>query len=166
MVTIHLAVTVPVNAPGASLVLSQVQVFAGFQRKIRQPQEFAPAIAKAEVLSDVGGVVKRRVTFKAPSAPDTGGHPAEVLETCTELAPSRVDYELDNGSTVLNIVSTGTSGKPEDLYVTYVFAWKHADLEAGSMAAREVQTSHEKIAKVVVESSIATTRRLVSEGKI
>lgn len=145
MVTIHLATTVAVNAPGVSPVLSQAQVFAGFQRKIRQPEEFVLAIAKSEVLSDVDGVVKRRVTFKAPSAPGTGGHPAEVLETCTELAPSRVDYVLDNGSTVLNIVSVGTSGKPEDLYVTYVFSWKHDDLEAGSAAAQEAEAKHEKV---------------------
>ncbi|KAL1895605.1 hypothetical protein Sste5346_005074 [Sporothrix stenoceras] len=183
MTTIHLAHTVPVNPPGATPVLTEAQVFAGFQRKVRNPQEFVPAIEKSEVLSDANGVCKRKVTFKAARA--VAGHPTEVIEICTEHAPHRVDYELDNGSTVLNIISTGSSGDPSDLYVTYAFAWKHpATLAPGSAEYQEAEASHKKVtipthiiiifqliangqvAKLAVESSIATTRRLVTEGQI
>lgn len=149
MTTIHLAHTVPVNPPGVTPVLSEAQVFAGFQRKIRQPWEFVPAIEKSEVLSDADGVVKRKVTFKpTPGSKDgaVAGHPTEVIEVCTELAPHRVDYALDNGSTVLNIISTGSSGDPADLYVTYVFAWKHpATLAVGTAEYEAAEASHKKV---------------------
>ncbi|KIH89817.1 hypothetical protein SPBR_01081 [Sporothrix brasiliensis 5110] len=164
MTTIYLAHTVPVNPPGATPVLSEAQVFAGFQRKIRQPGEFVPAIAASEVLSDADGVVKRKVTFKAAPNAD---HPTQVVEVCTEHAPHRVDYALDNGSTVLNLISTGSSGNADDLYVTYAFAWKHPEsLAVGSAEYSETEARHKAVAKLAVESSIATTRRLVSEGAI
>ncbi|CAK7214363.1 hypothetical protein SBRCBS47491_002116 [Sporothrix bragantina] len=162
MTTIRLAHTIPVNPPGATPALTEAQVFAGFQRKIRRPQDFVPAIAECNVQSDEGGVVKREVTFKQ----NGGSHPHVATEVCTELPPHRVDFELDNGSTVLNIISAGSSGEPTDLYVTYVFAWKHPDLEVGSAAYNEAAAGHKKVAKMAVESSIATTRRLVSEGQI
>ncbi|CAK7243480.1 MAG: hypothetical protein STHCBS139747_005005 [Sporothrix thermara] len=165
MTTIRLAHTVPVNPPGATPVLTEAQVFAGFQRKIRRPQDFVPAIAACNVLSDADGVVTREVTFKP--TPGTGGdRPLVATEVCTELPPHRVDFAMDNGSTVLNIVSAGSSAAPTDLYVTYVFAWKHDDLEEGSAAYEEAEAGHKKVAKMAVESSIAMTRRLVSEGEI
>ncbi|CAK7206619.1 hypothetical protein SEUCBS139899_009419 [Sporothrix eucalyptigena] len=161
MATIRCAHTVPVNPPGTIPVLTEAQVFKGFQRKIRRPQDFVPAIAECSVLSDDGGVVERKVTFK-----QSGGHPHVATEVCTELPPHRVDFEMDNGSTVLNIISAGSSGEATDLYVTYVFAWKHDDLGVGSAAYQEAEAGHKKVAKMAVESSIATTRRLVSEGEI
>ncbi|CAK7563597.1 MAG: hypothetical protein SEPTF4163_001467 [Sporothrix epigloea] len=162
MTTIRLAHTVPVNPVGVTPVLTEAQVFAGFQRKIRRPQDFVPAIAECKVLSDEAGVVKREVHFKQMG----GNHPHKASEVCTELPPHRVDFEMDNGSTVLNIVSAGSSGEPTDLYVTYVFAWKHPDLTVGSPAYREAEADHKATAKMAVESSIATTRRLVSAGDI
>ncbi|CAK7225713.1 hypothetical protein SCUCBS95973_005956 [Sporothrix curviconia] len=163
MITIRLAHTIPVNPLGVMPVLTEAQVFAGFQRKIRRPQDFVPAIAECSVLADEAGVVKREVTFKPTGS---SSHPHVAIEVCTELPPHRVDFEMDNGSTVLNIISAGSSGEPTDLYVTYVFAWKHPDLEVGSAAYNEAEAGHKKVAKMAVESSIATTRNLVAAGEI
>ncbi len=138
MVSFHLAYTAPANPAGAQPVLTQAQLFAGFQRKVRKPWEFVPAIEKAEVLSDEGNVVTRLVTFKP-------GGMGQAKEVCTILAPSRVDYHLENGSSVLNVISSGPSGAPEDLFVTYIFDWKHDDIEEGSAKASEVFENHKKV---------------------
>ncbi len=139
MVTFHLAYSAPANPAGAQPVLTQAQLFAGFQRKVRQPSEFIPAIESAEVLSDEGNVVTRLVAFKA------GSGPAKVKEVCTILSPSRVDYHLENGSTVLNIISAGPSGAADDLYVTYTFEWKRDDLSEGSPEAKEAEETYKKV---------------------
>ncbi|OAA66815.1 DUF1857 domain containing protein [Niveomyces insectorum RCEF 264] len=165
MTVIHLAHTVPVNPPGASPVLTQAQVFAGFQRKIRKPWEFVPAIESAQVLADEGGVVRRRVVFK-PDASGSSSSSSEaadrtVVEVCTEHAPSRVDYELDNGSTVLNVISAGSSGVATDLYVTYIFAWRHDELEAGSAAAEATEARHKEASLLLLFFDPPTAKHTV-----
>ncbi len=143
MVTFHITYTAPVNPPGVEPVLTQAQLFAGFQRKVRKPWEFVPTISGAEILSDEGNVVKRLVALKS-------GVINKAKEVCTIYPPSRVDYSLDNGSSVINIIGSGPSLKPEDLYVTYVFEWKHDDLEEGSAAAKAVEEGHWKVCCVLV----------------
>src|SRR6266699_4498789 len=131
MVNIHLSYTAPVNPPGIEPVLSQARVFAGLQRKVRQPWEFVPAIESSEMLSEEGNVVTRLVKFKPGEGPER-----VVKEMCTIYAPSRVDYQLDDGSSVLNIISAGPSGRADDLFLTFVFDWKHDGMEEGSLALR------------------------------
>ncbi|CAK7268024.1 hypothetical protein SEPCBS119000_002844 [Sporothrix epigloea] len=162
MAIIRLAHTEPVNPKGTAPAITEAQIFAAFQRKIRQPQDFVTAIADCTVLSDEAGVVKRKVHFKQIG----GDKPHVATELCTELPPHRVDFEMDNGSTVLNIVSAGPSGEPWDLYITYVFAWNRPELAVDSPAYAEAVAGYKAAAKTAVVSSIATTRQLVSEGKI
>lgn len=69
MVKFHLAHTSPINPPSASPVLTHAQVWSGLQRKIRFAQEFVPIIESCTVLSDVDGVVDRKVVFKEGMAP-------------------------------------------------------------------------------------------------
>ena len=168
MTTIHLAHTTPVNPPGtAGPILTQEQLFKGFQHKVRRPSEFVAAIAKAEILSEdvATGVIKRQVTFREGAV---GGQPREVVEVCRELPPHRVDFELENGSKVWNIIG---GDAPENLFVTYAFAWKHPELTGDdtrptSAAYRTAEAEHKRLAKFSVESSIATTRKLVASGAI
>jgi hypothetical protein len=62
MVNINLAYTSPINPSGASPILTQPQIWAGLQRKIRFAQEFVPVIESCEVLEeDEQGVVTREV---------------------------------------------------------------------------------------------------------
>lgn len=168
MTTIHLAHTAPVNPPGTTgPILTEEQVFKAFQHKIRRPSEFVAAIDKAEILSEdlESGIIKRRVTFKRGAV---GGQPTEVVEVCREMPPHRVDFELENGSQVWNIIG---GDAPDNLFVTYAFAWKHPELtgddaRATSAAYRAAEAEHKRLAKFSVESSLATTRKLVGSGLI
>ena len=147
MVTFNLAYTAPINPPGAEPVLSQAQIWECISRKVIHAEQFVPAITKTEVLSEStsegGGIVlQRRITF-AP-----GGHPAgaeSAVETCKFFEPCRVDFIAADGSVIINAVSLGSSGKPEDLNYTYIFEWRHPNIEAHS---REAETQKEADWKV------------------
>ncbi|KAI0593121.1 hypothetical protein F4775DRAFT_527003 [Biscogniauxia sp. FL1348] len=166
MVTINLAYTAPVNPAGASPVLSQSQVWAGLQLKVRQAQDFVPVIEACVVLSEdlapgTGNVrVVREVRF---ADKDGKGEGRTVRETCVHYAPCRVVFEQPDGSTVTNVVGRGPDG---ELLLSYVFEWRHPDVEEGSAQARELEEGHWKVAKMAVESSIDSIRRFVQEGKI
>lgn len=41
-----------VNPPGVSPEITETQLWAGLQRKVRFPQEFVPAITSCEIISD------------------------------------------------------------------------------------------------------------------
>ncbi|KAI1490716.1 hypothetical protein F5X96DRAFT_669411 [Biscogniauxia mediterranea] len=174
MVTINLAYTAPVNPAGASPALTQSQVWAGLQLKVRRAQDFVPVIEACVVLSEdrepgTGNArVVREVRF-ANKDKDKDGKGEEkegrrtVRETCVHYAPCRVVFEQPDGSTVINVVGRGPGG---ELLLSYVFEWRHPDVEEGSARARELEEGHWKVAKMAVESSIDSIRRFVQEGKI
>jgi len=170
MVVFNLAYTAPINRPGQS-PLTINQVWAGLQRKVRNAQEFVPLIVNCEVLEEAKAtseeavtVVTRNVIFRPGAGPKADGEP--VKEVCKEYPPCRVDFYQGDGSKIANYVSQGPSGEAGDLFMTYVFEWRHPGVEAGSEQAGEMEAKHKATAKMAVESSIETIRRLVSEGKI
>jgi hypothetical protein len=77
-----------------------------------------------------------------------------------------VDFEQTDGTTISNIISDGPSGEPEDLFLSYSFEWKHPNVEAGSAQAEELQAKHKKTAKMAVDKTIETVRRMVQEGSL
>ncbi|RYP16599.1 hypothetical protein DL765_005060 [Monosporascus sp. GIB2] len=166
MVTVNIAYTAPINPAGAEPVLTKSQVWAGLQRKVRRAYEFVPVITSCEVLSegktDDGDKVKivREVVF-SPDGPRPGG--AAVKEVCVHYPPSRVDFQQEDGSTITNLVSKGPEG---ELLMTYSFEWRHPDVEEGSAKAAELEETHMKGAKIAVQGSIDTIRRLVKAGEI
>ncbi|OIW22744.1 DUF1857-domain-containing protein [Coniochaeta ligniaria NRRL 30616] len=169
MVVINVGYTAPINRPGEPPTLSVAQVWQGLKRKVRHAEEFVPIIVHCEVLdektTETGGeVVTRTVKFAAGSGPKGDGVP--VKEVCYHYAPCRVDFQQEDGSRISNFVSSGPSGEAEDLFMTYVFEWRHPEVEEGSAKARELEEGHKKTAKLAVESSIKTIRRLVEEDKI
>ncbi|KAH8902920.1 DUF1857-domain-containing protein [Coniochaeta sp. PMI_546] len=169
MVVINLGYTAPINRPGESPTLSVAQVWQGLKRKVRHAEEFVPVIVHCEVLdektTETGEeVVTRAVKFAAGSGPKGGNVP--VKEVCHHYAPCRVDFQQEDGSRISNFVSSGPSGEPDDLFMSYVFEWRHPEVEQGSAKAKELEEGHKKTAKLAVESSIKTIRRLVEEGKI
>ncbi|CAP65899.1 uncharacterized protein PODANS_5_11020 [Podospora anserina S mat+] len=137
MATFNLSYTAPINPPGASPVLTQSQIWECIKRKVRHAEHFVPAITKTEILSESkeGETVvslKRRITF-AP-----GGHPAgaeNAVETCHFFEPCRVDFVGADGSAIINAVSRGPGVEAQDLNYTYIFEWRHPELEAGSEEA-------------------------------
>ncbi|KAK7943374.1 uncharacterized protein PG986_012487 [Apiospora aurea] len=163
MVTINLAYTAPIN-PRTPRPLTPSQIWTGLQRKVRSAQEFVPLITACTVLpeetpSGTGNnhTVTREVVFR--SNPDR-----PVREECVHYAPCRVDFRQQDGSTISNVVSRDGEG---DLMMTYVFEWRHPEVkEEDEGEVEKLRELHWKTAKMAVEGSINTIRRLVKEGEI
>jgi hypothetical protein len=149
MVVINLGYTAPINRPGESPTLSISQVWQGLKRKVRHAEEFVPIIVYCEVLdektTETGEeVVTRTVKFATGSGPKED---VPVKEVCYHYAPCRVDFQQEDGSRISNFVSSGPSGQPEDLFMTYVFEWRHPGVEEGSAEARELEGVHQKVSR-------------------
>lgn len=78
----------------------------------------------------------------------------------------QIDFHQPNGSVISNIVSDGPSGEVEDMYMTYTFSWLHPELKDGDPKIQEVTQRSKAMAKMAVEGSIDTVRRLVKEGRL
>jgi len=161
MVSLTTAYTAPINPQGVTPVLTRATVFAGLRRKVRKAQEFVPVIISCEVLSEDGNTVIREVEFK-----DGTGPPGKVKEVCAEFDPTKVDFQQTDGTTISNIISDGPSGQPEDLFMTYSFEWKHPNVEEGSAEVEELLEKHKKTAKMAVDMTIETVRRMAKEGSL
>jgi hypothetical protein len=154
MVTFNLSYTAPINAPGIEPVLTHSQIWKCIDLKVRHAEQFVPAIANTEVLSEStaegGGVVlNRRITF-AP-----GAHPAgtkEAIERCKFYEPCRVDFVAADGSIITNAISLSSTGKPEDLYFTYIFEWRHPSMEAHSSGAIAQEEADWKVCNWILSS--------------
>ncbi|KAL2171350.1 hypothetical protein VTG60DRAFT_2992 [Thermothelomyces hinnuleus] len=176
MVTINLAYMAPINPPGADPELTPEQVWTGLQYKVRRADKFVPVITACEVLAEEPPaaeeeeeprVITRRVTFRPGSTAVLGGggddgSPRVVREVCRLYAPCRIDFVQEDGSTVGNYVSRGPAG---ELMMTYVFEWRARGVRAGSARARELEDRYAKLAKMAVDGSIETIRKIV-KGEI
>lgn len=145
MAILHLAATAPINPPGATPVLNKAQVWAGLQRKVRFAHEFVPPITSCIVEKEEGNVVTRRVVFEGVR---------ELSETCTEYAPCRVDFRLEDGSEVANIVGDGPSGDEHDLHLTYAFKWVMPDIAEGSEEAKQTLAKQQEVSGAALTSKI------------
>ncbi|ORY55679.1 uncharacterized protein BCR38DRAFT_356571 [Pseudomassariella vexata] len=167
MVNLNFAYTGSINPTGASPILTQTQVWAGLQRKVRHAQEFVPIILECKVTSEeeetAETVLKivREVKFAPGSGPKADEE--QVREVCLHYAPCRVDFKQEDGTTISNIVSEGPDG---ELMMTYAFEWRHPGMKEGSDKGNELLEKYKKMAKMAVEGSIDTIRRLVREGEI
>ncbi|KAI1367016.1 hypothetical protein F5Y08DRAFT_337087 [Xylaria arbuscula] len=131
MVTFNLSYTIPVNGPGLEPKLSQTQVWNCMKHKVRNASDFIAGITKTEILSeantpDGATVIVRKVNF-AP-----GFHPSgamDAVESCKLYEPCRIDFVAADGSTITSVVSLGPTAKPEDLHFTYIFEWRHENIE-------------------------------------
>ena len=90
-----------------------------------------------------------------------------VTEVCALYAPQRVDFLQTDGSTVANVVSKGASGD-SDLYMTYTFVFRHPELDETKdrPAVDHMRAKYQDMAKLAVEKSIESIRKMVSEGDI
>ncbi|KAI0433811.1 hypothetical protein F5Y09DRAFT_30139 [Xylaria sp. FL1042] len=164
MVTFNVAYTAPINKAGATPTLTQSQVWQGLELKVKRAQDFVPVIAGCQVLSEEtlpSGDLQ--ITREVQFAPNASGLAKTVKEVCVHYAPCRVVFQQEDGSSVMNLISTRPDG---ELLLSYVFEWRHPDVSAGSEKASQLEAAHWEMAKVAVESSIDTIRRLVAEGKI
>ena len=154
MAVFRLAYTEPINPAGSSPVLTWSQVWAGFQRKLKNGHEFVPSIQSCEIVSEdsTENTVTRDVIFKAGQGPKGGG--ATVKEFCKSYEPVRVDFRQEDGSSITNLISSG-SGGAEDLYMTFAFEWRHADVEDGSEEAKRLEGAHQKVSQRRLSTTIS-----------
>lgn len=61
------------------------------------------------------------------------------------------------------MISDGPAGGDEDLHMTYVFEWLHPEIEEGGA---ELRIKHKGMAKMAVDKSIDSIRRMVVDGTI
>ncbi|KAH8891196.1 duf1857 domain-containing protein [Thozetella sp. PMI_491] len=164
MVAINIAYTAPINPPGAEPVLTKAQVWAGLAHKARVPQDFVPVVEACEIHSDTGDAVTCTVTFKSDS---NVAHAHAIREVCRLRPPCQLSYEMEDGSTAVNIISWGNEAQDDrDLFLTFLFGWEHPELAAGNAETTEVENRHKQVAITAVLSTIKGMRKLVAEGKI
>ena len=123
-------------------------------RKVRHAEQFVPAIVNTELLSESRTELKRRVTFARD------GHPAgiqDAIETCRLYEPCRVDFIAADGSTITNAVSIGPGNDDDGLnsYYTYIFEWRHPEINEGSAEAAAQKQADWKVCEAFWFSCIA-----------
>ncbi|KAK0653109.1 hypothetical protein B0T16DRAFT_407440 [Cercophora newfieldiana] len=99
--------------------------------------------------------------------PPGGGPPkGPIRNVCKLYAPSRVDFLREDGTKFSNYVTQGPSGEETDMFMTYVFEWRHAGVEEGSEVWKKIREVHRKTARDAVEQTIKRIRELVAEGQL
>ncbi len=109
-------------------------------RKARRPQDFVPVVESCDVISETTSVISAIVHFKPGVA-----HARSIKETCKLSLPCRLDYDMEDGSVAANVISSGTNGNGDDLFLTFFFSWEHPELEDGSEEAKRVEESHGRV---------------------
>lgn len=79
----------------------------------------------------------------------------------TAFEPCRVEFEQPDGSRVSNVISEGADG---DLYMTYIFEWRHPDVSKEELAA--LNEKERRMSQMAVEGTIKVMRQLAEEKKI
>ena len=83
MVTFNVAYTAPINKAGATLTLTQAQVWEGLKLKVKRAQDFVPVITGCDVLSEETlPTGELQVTREAHFAPVNGNAARTVKEVC------------------------------------------------------------------------------------
>ncbi|KAE8381749.1 hypothetical protein BDV26DRAFT_289177 [Aspergillus bertholletiae] len=166
MLTLNIAYTEPVNdSSDPSLpVLTQEQVWTGLKLKARRPQDFIPSLDDSRVLEerDDGTYIVREAHVAASlhESPNAGKW---TREECQLHAPVRTYFTLPGGSTVENIVSVGPD---QNLYLTFTYEWKFANIEPGTSEAEKAKDAHMSIAMSSVQGTLRTLRRMAEGGTL
>ncbi|KAJ5170521.1 Protein of unknown function DUF1857 [Penicillium coprophilum] len=158
--TNNIAFTAPIKPPGATTVITLEQIWNGLLLKIRSAETFVPgAIQSTKVVSESidpstgNPVTVREVLFRETQK--------TVQETVTALKPTRVEFEQPDGSKISNVVSQGASG---ELYMTYIFEWRHPGVSEAELAA--LFKKEKKMSQMAVEGTIKVLRQLAEEKKL
>lgn len=155
----NIAFTAPINPPGA-VPLSRNQIWIGMLLKIRSAETFVPeAIQATEVQSEYtdsatgNPVTVREVLFRESQK--------KVKETVTAYEKCRIEFEQPDGSKISNVISDGAGGQ---LYLTYIFEWRHPGASQEDMAALLERES--RMARMAVEGTIKVLRHLNEEERL
>ncbi|MDC3989466.1 AtaL-like protein [Polyangium jinanense] len=137
---------VTVNEPGA-LPLSRAEVWRGLEMKAENALPFVPGMTRCDVLEKGDGWLLREIEF--------GGQP--IRERVTFEPETRVHFERVAGAPgwVDNVIDEQPDGS---LVLRFVFGVPDED----EAKARELEPVYRK----AVAATLATVRRMVSEGTI
>lgn len=72
-----------------------------------------------------------------------------------------MDFEQPSGSKISNVISQGAGG---ELYMTYIFEWRHPGVSEVELAA--LLEKEKKMSQMAVEGTIKVLRQLVEEKKL
>lgn len=158
--TNNIAFTAPINPLGVTPVLTPEQIWNGLLLKIRSAETFVPAaIQSTKVVNELvdpstgNSVVVREVLFRETQK--------TVQETVTAFETTRVEFVQPDGSKISNVVSAGAG---DELYMTYVFEWRHPDVSKEEL--RALYEKEKKMSQMAVEGTIKVLRQLVQEKKL
>lgn len=156
----YIAFTALINPSGATPILTRSQIWSALRLKIRSAETFVSAgIQSSAVLSeDIDPASGNQVTVRDVVFVEDQ---RKIRERVTAYEDSRVEFIQENGSTIQNVVSEDENG---ELYLTFIFDWKHPGVSEGELAA--LAEKEKKLSKVAVNGTIAAMRKLVKEGKI
>ncbi|MCJ1394673.1 hypothetical protein MMC18_007553 [Xylographa bjoerkii] len=154
------AITLPINPPSSSPILTIPQIWAGLIVKCKGPQHFVAAMSDCRVTSESATQIVRVITVGKDGM--MGSPPGTELRERIELAePMKADFHMDNGTLISNIVSVGGQG-PDDLYMTFTF-----DVVAPEGTdTKSEQAKIEQTGLATVGHTIDVIRGLVKEGKL
>lgn len=149
----NIAFTAPINLPGLDVVLTPQQIWNGLLLKIRSAETFVPAaIQSTTVISEStdpstgNPVTVRQVLFRETQK--------TVQETVTAFEATRVEFAQPDGSKISNVISAGAD---DELYMTYIFEWRHPDASKEELA--ELYEKEKKMSKMAVEGTIQVLRQ-------
>ncbi|CAG7939387.1 unnamed protein product [Penicillium olsonii] len=155
----NVAFTAPINPPGSTTIITPDQVWNGLLLKIRSAETFVPAaIESTEVISETVDSSGNPHTIREVRFRETQ---KVVREAVTAFEATRVEFEQPDGSKISNVLSTGAGG---ELYMTYVFEWRHPGASKEELAT--LYEKEKKMSQMAVEGTIKALRELVEAKKL
>ncbi|MCL6362646.1 DUF1857 family protein, partial [Pectobacterium polaris] len=100
-----------VNPPGASIVLSQAQVWKGLQMKARDPINFLAEAESCDITDDHGDNFTRQVLFQGVSKP--------ITQQVQEYSGAAIDFH--SPSTKTRVMNTLSFDESDRMVLTYTF---------------------------------------------
>jgi len=176
------AITLPVNPPSVSPILTQSQCWEGLIVKAREPQAFVP-ISECTITEDRGDAgITRRVKFIEGKGPVEG----EAVEVITYFKPMKVkrvsvschrlngvnatrlalQLEFHMLEATLDVTNFLSFGSNDELYLTFAFAMEFPGVEEGSAEANKRADRMRAMGLKAVQQTIDVTRQLVTDGKL
>ncbi|GAD94272.1 conserved hypothetical protein [Paecilomyces variotii No. 5] len=163
MVVIYVSTTHPVNPPEkASDILTHDELWAALVAKARHPEEFVAAIETSRIVREDANGLTRAVLFKGDLG--KGGEVEEVIEYEGKM---NINFSVPKtGQLVQNIISSSSTGTPEELFLTFTFRWPHPDVAEGSEETKKLEDKYWAMCRHVVPHTIEVARKMKAEGRL
>ncbi len=146
------AATLVVNPPG-SLALTREQLWRGLEQKAENPLDFVPGMASCEIVERYADGFLREVVLRGD----------RLRERITFTPMIQVHFQrVGIPGWIANIVSESEAG----LLLTFAFSVSFVGIDVGSPLEQEMGERMWQNYRKAVETTLAATRRRVTEGVI